>query len=112
MLSTLSRSGDVVKMPFVYLFPALITLVAPASLSGRLMATLTAGSVPGVSEELGVYEDLGSPEAPIVFRDRSGTVRFLVPKNKAELQVSPDPGRNWAADSGVGLAAVLNEEVR
>ena len=34
----------------------------------RLMATLPAGVVDGIDEELQVYEDLGSPGSPTVFK--------------------------------------------
>jgi hypothetical protein len=38
----------------------------------RLMATLPAGAVSGIAEELRVYEDLTVPASPIVFVGASG----------------------------------------
>jgi hypothetical protein len=47
--------------------------------SPRLMATLPAGAVEGVTETLHVFEDLREPHAPIVYR--GATTRFEITKS-------------------------------
>ena len=55
--------------------------------TARLMATLPAGAVGGIAEELRVYEDLTVPGSPIVFVGASG---FRVDISKSgEPQVRP-----------------------
>jgi hypothetical protein len=41
---------------------------AATATAPRLMATLPVGSVQGVAEALQVFEDLRTPDAPIVYR--------------------------------------------
>ena len=69
----------------------------------RLMATLPAGTVTGIDEELSVFEDLTNPGAPTLFKV-SRTLRLV---GRVAAQQATRPWRDPAGDRRLVQAALV-----
>lgn len=101
-------------MPAPWLPLGLVSLALGSSVSSgpRLMATLPAGSVDGVAEELRVFEDLRDARAPIVYR--GATSRLEITKSGESLAVENETalwGGCKASDVTHSEADVLGNEL-
>jgi hypothetical protein len=83
----------------------IISIAAASGTHGSptLMATIPPNTVPGISEELRVFEDLSVPNAPIMFE---GAVHRFALAKSAEAQMPIDADALWG---GFGIDRIQND---